>query len=37
MQNEEHQANNKQDMNQAGADVKGEKPQQPENNQNGCD
>jgi len=32
MQNEEHQANNKQNMNQASADMKREKPKQPKNN-----
>jgi hypothetical protein len=37
MQDEEYQAHYEQNVNQTGADVKCEKPKQPENDQDHCD
>jgi hypothetical protein len=37
MQDEKYQTHDEQDVNHAGADVKCQKPKQPENNQYRCD
>jgi hypothetical protein len=37
MQNEHHDADYQQDVNDACGDMEGEKPEQPENNQDQCD
>jgi hypothetical protein len=37
MQHEHHDADYQQDVNDAGGDMEGEKPEQPENNQGQCD